>query len=71
INLTAADQALPGFLTAFPSGSAMPKTSTLNFAAGEPVANGALLKLPAGGALDVFALVQSAVIVDVNGYFTP
>ncbi len=70
INLTAADEAAPGFLTAYPAGGALPPTSTLNFVASEPIANGAMLKLSAGGALDVFAFQPTHVIVDVNGYFT-
>lgn len=70
INLTAADEAAAGFLTAFPAGGTLPPTSTLNYVAGQPVANGALLKMSAGGALDVYALNQSSVIVDINGYFT-
>jgi len=70
INLTAAEEVASGFLTAFPAGGGLPPTSTLNYLAGEPIANGALLKLSASGALDVFAFTQSSVIIDVNGYFT-
>ncbi len=70
INLTAADEAGPGFLTAFPSGSVRPPTSSLNFLAAQPIANGALLKLSPSAALDVFANQASQVIVDINGYFT-
>jgi hypothetical protein len=70
INLTAADEAGSGFLTAFPSGSVRPPTSSLNFLAAQPIANGALLKLPPTAALDVFANQTSQVIVDINGYFT-
>lgn len=70
INLTAADEAGPGFLTAFPSGSVRPPTSSLNFLAAQPIANGALLKLPPSAALDVFANQATQVVVDINGYFT-
>ena len=70
INLTAADQVAPGFLTAFPASGVVPPTSTLNYLADQPIANGALLKVSPTGALDVFAFTQSSVIVDANGYFT-
>ncbi len=69
LNLTATDEVGPGFLTAYP-GAALPPTSTLNFSAGQPVANGALLKLSALGGLNVFALQQSHFVIDLNGYFT-
>ena len=70
LNLTAADETGPGFLTAYPSGAPRPGTSSLNFAIGQPVANGAVLKLSDGGALDLIANLQIAVIIDINGYFT-
>jgi hypothetical protein len=70
INLTAVDEIGPGYLTVFPSGSAPPATSSLNYSANQAVANGVLIKLSAGGALDVYANLQTSVIVDVNGYFT-
>jgi hypothetical protein len=41
----------------------------VNYSAGQPVANGLLVKLGAGG-LAVYANTQSDVVLDVNGYFT-
>ncbi len=70
INLTAVDAIGPGYLTVFASGGAQPATSSLNYSANQAVANGVLIKLSAGGALDVYANLQSSVIVDINGYFT-
>ncbi|MEO7397241.1 MAG: hypothetical protein ABIW84_01620, partial [Ilumatobacteraceae bacterium] len=70
INLTATDETAPGFLTAYPAGAAVPATSTLNYLSQQPVANGALLKLSAGGALSVLALQRTHFLIDVNGYFT-
>ncbi len=70
LNLTAAEETGPGFLTAYPSGAPRPGTSSLNFAIGQPVANGAVLKLSAAGALDLMANLAIAVIIDINGYFT-
>lgn len=70
INLTAADETDSGFVSAYPSGTTWPGTSSLNYQWGQPVANGAVLKLSARGALDLLSNVQIAIIIDVNGYFT-
>jgi len=70
INLTTADEAGPGFVAAYPSGTVWPGTSSLNFQPGQPVANGSVLKLSPTGALDLFSNWQTHVIIDVNGYFT-
>jgi hypothetical protein len=70
LNLTAVDGAGPGFLVAFPSGTTRPPTSSVNFTATDPVANGGLLKLSTGGALDVFSNQSADFVIDVNGYFT-
>ena len=70
INLTAADEAAPGFVAAYPSGVVWPGTSSLNFQTGHPVANGSVLKLSPAGLIDLFSNWQTHVIIDVNGYFT-
>lgn len=70
INLTAADQAGPGFVGAYPSGTTWPGTSSLNFQTGQPVANGSVVKLSPTGLIDLFSNWQTHVIIDVNGYFT-
>jgi Subtilase family len=70
INLTAADETGAGYLSAFPAGGNTPATSSLNYTAGQPVANGVMVKLSASGSLSIYANTQSNVIVDVNGYFT-
>ncbi|HEY4332763.1 MAG TPA: S8 family serine peptidase [Ilumatobacteraceae bacterium] len=70
INLTTADEVGSGYLSAYPSGGSIPATSSLNFVTGQPVANGAMLKLSAGGALDFTTNQTTSVIIDVDGYFT-
>jgi hypothetical protein len=70
INLTAVDEIGPGYLSVFPSGGALPATSNLNYSTNQAIANGVLIKLSAAGAVDVYANLQSSVVVDVNGYFT-
>jgi len=70
INLTTADEIGAGYLTAYPTGGTTPATSSLNYSANQPVANGVMVKLSAGGALNIYANTQTSVIIDVNGYFT-
>jgi hypothetical protein len=70
MNLTADGETLPGFITAYPAGGALPLSSNLNFVPDTPVANAALVKLSAAGTLNTFVNVATHVIIDVNGYFT-
>ncbi|MEO7371646.1 MAG: hypothetical protein ABIZ69_12320 [Ilumatobacteraceae bacterium] len=70
MNLTSDAAAGSGFVTAYPADAALPLAPTLNFVAATPVANAALIKLSAGGAVDTFVNVTTHVIIDVNGYFT-
>jgi hypothetical protein len=70
VNVTAADPAADGFLTAYPCGSE-PDASTLNVrAAGAPVPNGAIVGLSEGGDLCVHSSVPVDVIVDLLGYLS-
>jgi glucose/arabinose dehydrogenase len=73
INLTATSPTAGGVFTAFATGTALPATSNLNFAAGQTRANNAVVMLGLAGDL---AIVYSGpggasahVIVDVVGYF--
>jgi hypothetical protein len=68
LNVTATNTLGPGFLLLAPAGSPPPLVSTLNYLAGETVANAALAPLGPGG-LTVLAGVSGAdLILDVNGY---
>jgi hypothetical protein len=71
VNFTVVPHVPLGYLTAWPSGSARPLVSTLNSFEGRVVANGAIIRAGAGGAIDVFVTDATDVIVDVNGYFAP
>jgi hypothetical protein len=69
VNVTAADSTAPGFITVWPTGTAMPTASTLNQRPGIPVPNLAYLKLGSGGQLSLFNNAGSTeYIVDVFGY---
>ncbi len=66
-NLTVVNPGTNGFLKAYPN--AEPSTSSLNFAAGKTVANGALLGLSGTGTVSLKMSGPGNVIVDINGYF--
>jgi hypothetical protein len=70
VNLAADEAATPGFVTAFPADGPLPLVSNLNFPAGAPLSNAAMLPVSPGGRLKIFANVTAHVIIDVNGYFT-
>ena len=59
-----------GYLATYPQGESWPGTSTLNYVAGQIVANNAAIALGATGALTVFVSGgQSDLIIDINGYY--
>lgn len=68
-NLTVTDARQAGFATAYPGGTA-PLASTVNFVAGQTVANATLVKT-SGSAFAVRngSSGTAAVVVDVSGYF--
>jgi len=60
------------FVTAYPSGGALPLASNLNLlSAGEQNANLVTVKIGAGGSVDVYGLRACSMIVDVLGYYEP
>ena len=67
-NFTVTGSSLPGFLTAWPCGP-QPSTSTVNFAAGEAIANGAQMPLSASGQICVMVSTDAHVIIDINGWW--
>ena len=70
VNVTVTQPSAAGFLTLWPTGQSRPDASTLNFLAGQTVANHAMVKLGTGGAISVFNPSGSAhVIIDVVGYY--
>ena len=69
-NLTSVNGTAPGYATAYPCGSAVPPTSTLNYSGPLPVANSSTTKLGTGGKLCIYTLTATDLIVDVQGYHT-
>jgi uncharacterized protein YkwD len=69
-NFTIAEPAGDGYLTAFNCSGDQPQVSTLNYRAGEVIANQAVVPLD-DGALCVWSYVDAHLIIDVNGYVAP
>jgi len=70
LNLTVTNTQGPGFILIYPAGGSQPTVSTLNYVAGQTIANAAIVPLGSGGAVTVVAGVSGTdFIIDTNGYF--
>ena len=71
LNVTAVDQTANGFFTVFPTGSALPTASNLNWTPGVTVPNRVIVPVGTGGQVSIYNGLGSAdAVVDVNGYIT-
>ena len=73
LNFTVVNTTGPGYVSAYPTGpQPSPLTSTINFVAGDVLANGTVVPADDQGRVDVFSGgASSDLIVDVNGYYAP
>jgi hypothetical protein len=75
VTVTSTNVAADGFVTAYPAGTPVPSTSTLNPRARSDLANSAIVVVGDGGAIDVRSTlrIDTAIdlIVDVTGVFVP
>ena len=72
LNATVTNTTGPGFLVLWPKGGATPPVSTLNFLAGQTVANAAVVPMSADGGISVaFGVSGGDVVLDTNGYYSP
>lgn len=69
MNLTVTLTTGTGHLSISPDGTPQPVVSTLNYVAGQTVANNVTAGLGTTGGISVFSLVSVHFIIDVNGYF--
>jgi hypothetical protein len=69
LNVTVTEAVAPGFLTVYPCGHAVPNTSTVNYEAGQSVANAAIVELDGAGRACVRASAATDVVVDLSGWF--
>lgn len=72
LNVTATNPKGLGHLAVYPGGGPVPTTSSLNFAAGQPVANAVIVPVGADGTIKVFngAWLPTDVVIDVVGYYS-
>lgn len=71
LNVTAVPRAgtAAGFVTAYPSGTSLPKASNLNTDGRRIVANQVTVKVGAGGKVDLYVHTPTDLVVDVMGYY--
>jgi hypothetical protein len=70
LNVTVTNTQGPGFILIYPEGATQPGVSTLNYVAGQTVANAAVVPLGTGGGITVIAGVSGTdLILDTNGYY--
>ena len=70
LNVTVTEPTSPAWLSVYPTGGAVPLVSTVNVGAGQTVANSAMVRVGAGGMVDVLLSAGTAhVVIDVNGFF--
>ncbi|KRC92767.1 hypothetical protein ASE25_05550 [Terrabacter sp. Root85] len=68
LNLTVTAAGAPGVVTAYPSGSSRPPTSTLNFVAGQTVSNSVLVKVGTDGRVNLHTSAGTQLVADVQAY---
>ncbi|WP_431679727.1 PKD domain-containing protein [Kitasatospora sp. KL5] len=72
VNLTADKPTANGYLTAYPHGINRPTVSSLNFRAGQTIANQAIVPVGVDGSIDLYNFTgNTRVVVDVFGYYSP
>lgn len=69
LNVTVTGALQPGYLTVYPCGSSRPNASSLNYEAGDTVANAVVARPGTQGRICIFASGAAHVIVDVGGWF--
>jgi hypothetical protein len=71
LNITVTNTLGPGFISLYPTGGSAPLVSTLNYVAGQTIANAAVVPAGTGGAITAVAGVSGTdLIIDINGYFS-
>lgn len=69
LNVTVTNTQGPGFILIYPTGGVQPNVSTVNYVAGQTIANAAIVPT-GGGAVTVVAGVSGTdLILDTNGYY--
>lgn len=69
LTVTCANATLPGYVTVWPAGEAMPGTSNLNLSSASPIANQVIVRVGAEGKINLYSKFGTDVIVDIAAYF--
>ncbi len=69
--IAAVDASAAGFLTAYPCSDVVPDTSTLNYVAGQTVANTTIAALSNAGQLCVWTSAETDILIDLTGWLGP
>ena len=70
LNVTVVSPTGLGYVLLYPQGGSQPVVSTLNFTAGQTVANAAIVPLSATGSITVAAAIANTeLLLDTNGYY--
>jgi hypothetical protein len=70
LNVTVTDPSTAGFVTVFPCGSPRPNASSVNFVAGQTVANAVIAKVGTGGKVCLFSSASTQLVADVTGWLS-
>lgn len=70
-NITAVPSTPSGFITAYPTGQALPLAATLVWSLGALTSNAAVVSGGTGGSIDVFTNSATDMVIDINGYYAP
>jgi uncharacterized repeat protein (TIGR03803 family) len=71
LNFTAVPHGFLGYLTVWPTGKNQPVVSTLNAYGGQVTANAAIVPAGTSGSISTYALDDTDLLIDINGYFAP
>ena len=70
MNVTVVNPSRAGYLSVYPTGTNIPNSSNLNFAAGQTIPNAVISKIGADGSISIFNPAGNVnIIVDINGWF--
>jgi hypothetical protein len=71
LNITAVNPSIQSYVTAWPSGSSRPDSSSVNFEAKQTIPNSAIVGIGTNGSVDFFnAFGTTDLVVDVMGWFS-
>jgi hypothetical protein len=70
VNVTVTGPAGAGFVTVWPDSTTRPLASTLNYTAGQTVANAATVGLGPSGGLAFYSRADADLVLDVAGWFS-